>query len=97
MCKEVSIMLDLELMWLEWTAGREGPTYISLALFGLVLALTAYVLALVMRLRISQEIFGSLRVFGPPLFSIKEVGCALLAALVVVVVVPLGLWLFVLR
>jgi hypothetical protein len=90
-------MLDLELLWLEWTAGQGSAATISLILFGLVLALVVYVFSLSMRLRISQGIFGSLNVFGPPLFSIKEIGCAILAVLLVGMAILVGLWIFVLR
>ena len=89
-------MLDLELLWLEWTAGQEGPATISLILLGLVLALVVYVFSLSMRLRISQGIFGSLNVFGPPLLSIKEIGCAVLGLLLVGIAILAGLWIFVL-
>ena len=93
---EVMDMLDLELLWLEWTVGQEGPAIISLILLGLVLALFVYVFSLSMRLRISQEIFGSLTLFGPFLFPIKEIGCAVFAVLLVGMAILVGLWIFVL-
>ncbi len=89
-------MLELELLWLEWTAGQGTAATISLILLGLVLALAVYGFFLSMRLRISQEIFGSLNVFGPPLFSIKEIGCAVFAVLLVGMAILVGLWIFVL-
>lgn len=89
-------MLDLELLWLEWTAGQGSAATIPLVLLGLVLALVIYVFFLSMRLRISQEIFGSLNVFGPPLFSIKEIGCVVFAILLVGTAILVGLWRFVL-
>ena len=92
-------MLELELLWLEWTAGQESAATMSLVLLGLVLALAVYgfFLLTTMRLRIFQEIFGSLNVFGPPLFSIKEIGgCAMLAVLLVGIAILVGLWIFVL-
>jgi hypothetical protein len=94
---EVRDMLDLELFWLEWTTGQGNAATISLILLGLVLALVVYVFLLSTRLRIAQEIFGSLNVFGPPLFSIKEIGCAMLAVLFVVMAILTGLWIFALR
>jgi len=94
---EVRDMLDLELLWLERTAGQGSAATISLILLGLVLALVVYVFRLSTRLRIAQEIFGSLNVFGPPLFSIKEIGCAMLAVLFVVMAILTGLWIFALR
>jgi hypothetical protein len=94
---EVRDMLDLELFWLEWTAGQGSAATISLILLGLVLALVVHVFSLSRRLRISQGIFGSLNVFGPPLFSIKEIGCAMLAVLFVVMAILTGLWIFALR
>lgn len=63
-------MLELELLWLEWTAGQESAATMSLVLVGLVLALAFYGFFLTMRLRIFQEIFGSLSLFGPFLFPI---------------------------
>jgi hypothetical protein len=93
---EVMDMLDLELLWLEWTAGQGSAATTALILLGLVLAFVAYVFFLSMRLRISQEIFGSLNVFGPPLFSIKEIGCAMLGLLLVGIAILVGLWKFVL-
>lgn len=93
---EVMDMLDLELLWLE-TAGQENAATISLILLSLVLALVVYVFLLSTRLRIAQEIFGSLNVFGPPLFSIKEIGCAMLAVLLVVMAILASLWIFALR
>jgi hypothetical protein len=89
-------MLDLELLWLEWTAGQGSAATISLILLGLVLALVVYVFSLSMRLRISQEIFGNLNVFGPPLFSIKEIGCAMFAVLLLGgIAILAGIWIFV--
>lgn len=89
-------MLELELLWLEWKAGQGSAATISLILLGLVLALVIYVFFLTMRLRISQGIFGSLNVFGPPLFSIKEIGCAVLVGLFVGIALLVVLWIFVL-
>jgi hypothetical protein len=94
---EVMDMLDLELFWLEWTTGQGSAVTISLILLGLVLALFVYAFLLSTRLRIAQEIFGNLNVFGPPLFSIKEIGCAILAVLLVVMAILTGLWIFALR
>jgi hypothetical protein len=91
-------MLDLEILWLEWTASQGSAVTISLILLlSLVLALAVYGFFFSMRLKISQEIFGSLNVFGPPLFSLKEIGCAILAVLLVGMAILVGLWIFVLR
>jgi hypothetical protein len=93
--KEGKKMLELELLWLEWTASQGSAATISLVLLGLVLALAVYGFSLTMRLRISQGIFGSLNVFGPPLFSIKEFGCAVFAVLLAGIAILVSLWIFV--
>jgi hypothetical protein len=91
-------MLELELLWLEWTAGQESAATMSLVLLGLVLALAVYgfFLLTTMRLRIFQEIFGRLTLFGPFLFPVKEIGCVVFAVLLVGMAILAGLWIFVL-